>query len=91
MSQYSLENISRSAQILDEIVTISAISEETAAAAEEVSASSQEQTAMADQVSDLAAQMQRMAEEWMEVISRFDVSERNLIFGSMQPSRESRD
>ncbi len=78
-------------QSLHSIVTISAISEETAAAAEEVSASSQEQTAIADQVSDLAAQMQRMAEELMEVISRFDVSERNLVSGLVQPSRESRD
>ncbi len=55
------------------IMSISSISEETAASAEEVSASSEEQTALADQVRMLAQQLRNKAEELAEVIKKFQV------------------
>lgn len=55
------------------IMSISSISEETAASAEEVSASSEEQTALADQVRLLAQDLRNRAEELAGVIKKFQV------------------
>lgn len=69
-----INNINHSKEhTIRSIMSISSISEETAASAEEVSASSEEQTALADQVRMLALELRNKAEELAEVIKRFQV------------------
>lgn len=53
------------------IMSISSISEQTAASSEEVSASSQEQIALAEQVKLMAEELRGMAEKLVEVIAKF--------------------
>jgi methyl-accepting chemotaxis protein len=55
------------------IISISAISEQTAASAQEVSASSEEQTALSEQVRMLAKELHKKADELAETIAKFQI------------------
>ncbi len=69
-----INNINKSKEhTVQSIMSISSISEETAASSEEVSASSEEQTALADQVRMLAQELRNKAQELAGVIQRFQV------------------
>lgn len=56
---------------INSISSISAVSEENAASAEEVNASSQEQASIAEQVSALANELLNMADKLVEIVSVF--------------------
>ncbi len=62
-------------QTINSIMTISSISEETAASSQEISASSEEQTAIADQVKYLAEELHNLAENLFTVINTFVIEE----------------
>lgn len=59
------------------IMTISSVSEETAASSEEVLASTEEQTALAEQIRDLADRMHVLAENLVTITNSFVIDESN--------------
>lgn len=60
---------------VNSIMTISSISEETAASSEEVLASTEEQTALAEQIRDLADRMHALAENLVAITDSFIIDE----------------
>ncbi|HBT16156.1 MAG TPA: methyl-accepting chemotaxis protein, partial [Firmicutes bacterium] len=61
-------------QTMQSIVSISSVSEETAASSEEVSTAAEEQTNIADQVKTLVGQLLYLAEELTSSINKFKLS-----------------
>lgn len=61
---------------VNSIMTISSISEETAASSEEVLASTEEQTALADQIRSLADKLHGLAENLVRITDSFVIDER---------------
>jgi methyl-accepting chemotaxis protein len=60
---------------VNSIMTISSVSEETAASSEEVLASTEEQTALAEQIRDLADRMHGLAENLVLITNSFIIDE----------------
>lgn len=62
---------SESNEIVRSVDSIAAVSQQTAASAQEVSAASEEQTASMEEVSGSAQELAHLAEELLEIVSRF--------------------